>query len=160
MLQGVRRALEAADDIQVVGETSSGLEVVPLVRRTSPDVVLLDMRMPKLDGLGCLDRLGEQGPQGKVVILSMFNESECIDRALERGAVGYIVKSVNPFDLPSAVRQAFAGTVYNRLRRPGDEERAMNVGARLTARELGILKAVARGLSNHQISGEVWVTEQ
>jgi DNA-binding NarL/FixJ family response regulator len=160
MVQGIRRALEAADDIEIVGEAHSGPEVVPLVRQTSPDLVLLDMRMPQLDGLGCLDRLREQCPGVKVVILSVFSEPEYIERALRRGAVGYIVKSVNPLDLPSAIRQAFEGTVYHALGLPPDDEETTAKAAGLTEREIGILKAVARGLSNQAIGKELWVTEQ
>jgi DNA-binding NarL/FixJ family response regulator len=160
ILQGIRRALEAAEEIEVVGEAQSGPEVVPLVRQTSPDVVLLDMRMPQLDGLGCLDRLREQCPGVKVVMLSMFSEPEYVERALRRGAAGYIVKSVNPLDLPSAIRQICEGTVYHAFGLPPEDQESTGKAAGLTEREIAILKAVARGLSNQAIGKELWVTEQ
>jgi DNA-binding NarL/FixJ family response regulator len=89
--------------------------VLPLVRRTDPDLVLLDLRMPQLDGFGCLDRLRKHHPSVKVVVLSVFSDTKQIERALRRGASGYTVKSVNPLDLPSAIRQATDGTAYHTL---------------------------------------------
>jgi DNA-binding NarL/FixJ family response regulator len=162
MLQGIRRALEAAEGIEVVGEARSGPEVVPLVRQTSPDVVLLDLRMPQLDGFGCLDRLREQCPGVKVVMLSMFSEPEHIEHAFRRGAAGYIVKSVNPLDLPSAIRQVCEGTVYHAFGLPPADEETTGgpKAAGLTEREIAVLKAAARGLSNQAIAKELWVTEQ
>ena len=160
MLAGIRRALEQAEDIEVVGEAHSGSQVLPLVSRTNPDLVLLDIRMPGLDGLACLDQIRRRYPQVKVVVLSVFSDSEHIEAALKRGACGYIVKSVNPLDLPSAIRQAVEGTVYHALGLPELDEEAQAKQAGLTEREICILKAVARGLSNQAIGNELWVTEQ
>ena len=160
MLAGIRRALEQAEDIEVVGEAHSGSQVLPLVSRTNPDLVLLDIRMPGLDGLACLDQIRRRYPQVKVVVLSVFSDSEHIEAALKRGACGYIVKSVNPLDLPSAIRQAVEGTVYHALGLPELDEEAQAKQAGLTEREICILKAVARGLSNQAIGKELWVTEQ
>jgi DNA-binding NarL/FixJ family response regulator len=160
MLDGIRRALEPCEDFEIVGEAHSGSEVLPVIGRTDPDVVLLDMRMPGMDGLTCLERIRKQYPRIKVVVLSVFREPEHIEAALKRGASGYIVKSVNPLDLPAALRQAFEGTVFHALGLPDDSEPARARGTGLTDRELGILKAVARGLSNQAIGKELWVTEQ
>jgi DNA-binding NarL/FixJ family response regulator len=151
--------LEPCEDFEIVGEAHSGSEVLPVIGRTDPDVVLLDMRMPGMDGLTCLERIRERYPRIKVVVLSVFREPEHIEAALKRGASGYIVKSVNPLDLPAALRQAFEGTVYHALGLSDDDTPARR-GNGLTERELGILKAVARGLSNQAIGKELWVTEQ
>ncbi len=160
MLAGIKRALEAADDIEIVGEAYSGSQVLPLVSRTNPDVVLLDLRMPEMDGLACLDLIRKRHPEVKVVVLSVFSDSEHIETALKRGACGYIVKSVNPIDLPSAIRQVMEGAVYHALGLPEVDESASARAAGLTEREIAILKAVARGLSNQAIGKELWVTEQ
>ena len=160
MLAGIRRALETADDIEIVGEAHTGSQVLPLVARTSPDVVLLDVRMPQLDGLACLDLIRTRHPDVKVVMLSMFSEAEHIEAALVRGACGYILKSVNPLDLPSAVRQAVEGTVFHPFGVPEDAETTTAKAAGLSEREVAILRAVARGLSNQAIGKELWVTEQ
>jgi DNA-binding NarL/FixJ family response regulator len=160
MLKGVRRALETADDIEIVGEARTGAEVLPLVHQTDPDLVLLDIRMPELDGFGCLDRLRKQFPDVKVVVLSVFSDPENIQRALARGACGYIVKSVDPTELPGAIRQAVDGTIYSPLGLPEADEDATAKEAGLTEREISIVKGVARGLSNQAIGKQLWVTEQ
>lgn len=160
MLQGIRAALAGAEGIEVVGEAHTGSQVLPLVGQTGADVVLLDIRMPQLDGLGCLERLRERFPEVKVVVLSLFSDAEHIQMALSRGAVGYIVKSINPLDLPAAIRQAVEGTVYHPLGLPEVDEASEARAAGLTERETAILKAVARGLSNQAIGRELWVTEQ
>jgi NarL family two-component system response regulator LiaR len=160
MLAGVRRALEAAEDIEIVGEAYSGSQVLPLVSRTNPDVVLLDLRMPEMDGLACLELIRKRHPEVKVVVLSVFSDSEHIETALKRGACGYIVKTVNPIDLPSAIRQVVEGAVYHALGLPEVDESASARAAGLTDREIAILRAVARGLSNQSIGKELWVTEQ
>ncbi|HEY7603492.1 MAG TPA: response regulator transcription factor, partial [Gaiellaceae bacterium] len=89
MLLGVRQVLEQADGFDVVGEARVGSEVLPLIGRTNPDVVLLDMRMPGIDGLGCLDRIRLRHPNVKVVIFSVSTNTEHIQAALARGASGY-----------------------------------------------------------------------
>lgn len=160
MLEGIRRALEDTDEIEVVGEAHSGSQVLPLVGRTNPDVVLLDIRMPEMDGFACLDLIRKRYPKVKVVVLSVFSDPEHIQAALKRGASGYIVKSVNPLDLPSAIRQAVEGTVYHAVGLPEIDDATTARAAGLTEREIAILKAVARGLSNQAIGKELWVTEQ
>ncbi len=160
MLEGIRAALSAADDIEVVGEARDGSQVLPLIDQLKPDVVLLDIRMPKLDGLACLERLRKRNPQVKVVVLSVFSDPDHIEAALKRGANGYIVKSINPLDLPSALRQAVEETVYNVLGVPEHDQQRDAREAGLTDREITILAGVARGLSNRALGKELWVTEQ
>jgi DNA-binding NarL/FixJ family response regulator len=162
-LRGIRSTLEQVDDIEIVAETQSGSDVLGLVADKKPDMVLLDVRMPGIDGLACLDLIRRHHPGVRVVLLSAHSEPEWIEQGLRRGAAAYIVKSVNPLDLPSALRQAFEGTVYNALGTgaegiPVDHAPANSGG--LTQRELSILRAVASGLSNKAIGKEMWVTEQ
>jgi len=159
ILEGIRRALASVEDIEVVGEAQTGSQVMPLVLRTDPDVVLLDLRMPELDGLACLDAIRSRAPKVKVVVLSAFSDPEHIQSAFSHGATAYIVKSVNPVDLPSALRQAVEETVY-RAAPVLDGNSVSRNDAGLTERELAMLKAVARGLSNQAIGKEFWVTEQ
>ena len=159
MLAGIRSALERAEDIEIVGEARRGSDVLALVGRTRPDVVLLDLRMPGMDGLAVLELLAKRHPDVKVIVLSVFADPDHVEAALKRGASGYVVKSVNPLDLPSAIRQAVEGSVYHAvgLSRIGEESAAK---AGLSEREITILNAVARGLSNEAIAKELWVTEQ
>ena len=160
ILAGIRRALEEVDDIEVVGEAESGSQVLPLIHQTSPDLVLLDLRLPDMTGLVCLDAIKKRYPDVKVVVLSAFSDPEHIQAAFQRGATAYIVKSVSPVDLPSALRQALEETVYQGVRVIGDVSGGTGEGLGLTERELSMLKALARGLSNQAISKEFWVTEQ
>jgi DNA-binding NarL/FixJ family response regulator len=158
ILAGVRRALEDADEFDVVAETQTGSQVLPLVGREKPDLVLLDIRMPQLDGLACLDLIRKRHPDVRVVVLSAYTDRDRIEAALRRGASAYVVKGVSPLDLASALRQAIQGTVFNVLGAPQDGAMAEETG--LTKREIDMLKALARGLSNHAIGKEMWVTEQ
>jgi len=157
ILQGVRRALEGAGDIEIVGEAQSGSQVLPLIGQTDPDVVMLDVRMPELDGLACLDRIRARYPRVKVVMLSAYTDRQHIEVALKRGASAYIAKGVNPLDLASALRQAVEGTVFTTFIPAGGEEESPGG---LTERELAMLNALTRGLSNQAIGKEYWVTEQ
>jgi DNA-binding NarL/FixJ family response regulator len=159
IIEGVRRALEEAGDFEIVGECSSGSQVLPLVGRTNPDVVLLDLRMPGADGLSCLTRIRGQHPHVKVVILSSSTDESVIANVLKRGASAYVVKSVNPVDLPSVLRQAVDGTVFSAIGLPDTDDSPARA-AGLTERETAILSALARGLSNDAIAKELWVAEQ
>jgi len=158
IVDGIKRALEDSSDFEVVGEASSGSQVLPLVGRTNPDLVLLDLRMPGADGLTCLTRIRSQYPEVKVVILSVSTDENVIQTVLKRGASAYIVKSINPIDLPSALRQAMEGTVFSAIGLPERDSPARAAG--LTERETAILAALARGLSNEAIGKELWVAEQ
>jgi DNA-binding NarL/FixJ family response regulator len=160
ILEGIRRALESVEDIEVVGEARRGSQVLPLITRTNPDLVLLDIRMPELDGLSCLDLIRKRHPDVRVVVLSAFTDRDHIEAALRRGASAYVVKSVSPLDLPSALRQAIDGTVFNVLGVPDNGEGYVADETGLTKREIDMLKALARGLSNQAIGKEMWVSEQ
>jgi DNA-binding NarL/FixJ family response regulator len=158
IVDGIKRSLEASGDFEIVGEASSGSQVLPLVARTNPDLVMLDLRMPGADGLTCLSRIRKQHPNVKVVILSVSTDENVIQTVLKRGASAYIVKTINPIDLPSVLRQAMEGTVYSAVGLPERNDPARAAG--LTERETAILTALARGLSNEAIGKELWVAEQ
>ena len=160
ILEAVRRSIAPADDIEIVGEAESGTQVVPLVHQTQPDLVLLDLRMPGMDGLACLDAIRKRHPAVKVVVLSAFEDQEHVRAAFAHGASAYIVKSVNPLDLPSALRQVVEATVYQAPALLQGPPAAQPAVGGLTDRELEILGAVAKGLSNQAIGKEFWVTEQ
>lgn len=166
MLESVKRALEEAGDIRVVGEAMSGREMLRVISRVNPDVAIIDLRMPDGDGLSTLSTIRSEHPDVKVIVLSASEDSEHIDEALDLGADGYVVKSINPVDLPSTVRQVVEGNVYHprgradpsSVRASAEETVVAETG--LTERELTILRLVAEGLSNMEIAGKLYVTEQ
>ena len=160
ILQSLRSALDADDHFDVVGQTDSGAHVLPLVGRTSPELVLMDVQMPGMDGLTCLDLLQQRHPEVKVVLISASGDQAQIQGALRRGASGYILKSIDPAELPSALRAAINGTVFYAVGGGESPEEHVARTAGLTDREVTILKALARGLSNKQLSQELFVTEQ
>jgi DNA-binding NarL/FixJ family response regulator len=160
MLDALVRVLDEADDFEVLETTNSGTHVLPLVARHAPDLVLMDVHMPGMDGLSALDLIRERHHDVKVVLISAADDRAQIEAALRRGAVGYLVKTINPADVPSALRQAYEGTAFSVIGSGDTVEQQVSRQTGLTDRELTILKAVARGLSNKQISQELWVTEQ
>jgi DNA-binding NarL/FixJ family response regulator len=160
MRAGTRAALESEGGFEVVGEVQHGAQVVPVTGRAAPDVVLLDLRMPGMDGLGCLERLQARHPEVKVVMCSVSADPDLIAGAFRRGACGYILKTINPIDLGSAIRQAVEGTTYHALGLPTIDDNTAPRAAGLTDRELEVVRAVARGLSNRDIAAELWVTVQ
>jgi DNA-binding NarL/FixJ family response regulator len=165
--------LEAADGISVVGEAASGSEAVAAARSLAPDVVLMDIRMPGMDGLEAtrLITAGRDGAAGpKVVILTTFGLDDYVFEALRGGASGFLLKDAPRQDLIAAVRAAAAGDALlapsvTRLlietfaRRPPALTPSPSRLASLTARERDILRLVARGYSNAEIAAELYVSE-
>jgi two-component system, NarL family, nitrate/nitrite response regulator NarL len=160
----------AEGGFDVVGNATSGLQVAPLVARSNPDLVLLDVAMPGLDGLSCLSLLRERHPQVSVVLLTGSQDADTIERALALGASAYVAKSIDPLDLPAVLRQALEGNVYYttpRVRRDAvvrltlerDQEQVRRETG-LSPRELEILASVSKGLSNRAIGKELFVSEQ
>jgi DNA-binding NarL/FixJ family response regulator len=159
MLEALRLALEDADGIELVGETHEGVKVVPLTGQLRPDVVLLDFQMPDMDGLAVLDRLRERHPEVKVVMLSGSEDPQLIQESLRRGASAFVVKGIDPADLPAAIRQAAAGTIYGPVG-ASEEANGAEAAAGLTKKELDVLQRMTRGLSNAEIGRELWLSQQ
>jgi DNA-binding NarL/FixJ family response regulator len=164
MLAGIRRALERAESIDVVGEARSGRELLDMIQRRRPRMVLMDLRMPGISGCECIEQIREQWPEIKVVVLSASDDRRTIESALAAGASAYIVKSVNPFDIASVLRQASGnGTVFHAIAsgRPiaADAATAEVQGPVLTERERTILSSAASGMTTAAISESLWVSE-
>ena len=166
---GFRMILEAQDDLVVVGEAGDGEETVALARREHPDVVLMDIRMPRLDGIAATRAVVADSPATKVLVLTTFDLDEYVYAALEAGASGFLLKDVGRDDLVAAVRVVAAGeallapSVTRRLladfvrSRPAPPPAAP--AGPLTAREQETLELLARGLSNAEIAGRMVVSE-
>jgi len=165
--QGLRTFLDLQDDIEVVGEAADGEEAIAAAREHAPDVVLLDLVMPVLDGVAALPRLREAAPEARVIVLTSFGEDERVFTALRGGATGYLLKDVEPAELVRSIRTAHAGqsplspAVAARL----VDEFAHGGGRggsadELTPRELEVLRLIARGRSNKRIALELGVAEK
>jgi DNA-binding NarL/FixJ family response regulator len=161
VLQSIRRTLEASDDIEVVGEARSGEELLALIGRRKPQLVLLDLRMPGRDGVECISEINRSWPEIKTVAISACDDRPSIDAALAAGASAYMIKTVAPMDIPTVLRQASTGAVYH-TPSPGsvrEEAPEPASGPGLTPRETAILKAIAGGLTTKAISQDLWLSE-
>jgi DNA-binding NarL/FixJ family response regulator len=156
MLAAARRVLERHADFEIVGEVMRGTQVGPAVASLEPDVVLLDVRMPGLDGIACLKRLRAHGSNVPVVVISSYVDDEHVEAARLAGASAYVGKTIDPSELPDIVRGAAAGAPFLVFRPAAVRED----NGELSDRELTVLEALTRGLSNRQIGEELWVSEQ
>ena len=164
--QGLRTYLELQEDVEVVAEAPDGEVAVREAERHAPDVVLLDLAMPRLDGVGALALLRERVPSARVLVLTSFGEDDRLFAALRGGAAGFLLKDTEPADLVRAIRTAHAGesplspAVATRLVEEianGNRPRAIDV---LTPRELEVLRLIARGHANKRIALELGVAEK
>jgi DNA-binding NarL/FixJ family response regulator len=161
MIDAVTVALESDGDFDVVGTTTDATKVVGLVAESTPDIVVLDVRMPLLDGIACLGRIRNRDPNVKVVMLSASEDPTLASQALENGASAFILKQIDPRDLAGVLRQVVKGTVFQTVGVPASESSSRQAAeAGLTAKEQEVLAALARGLSNQQIAKELWLAEQ
>jgi DNA-binding NarL/FixJ family response regulator len=167
---GFRAILEAENDLEVVGEAAGGREAVTLARDTAPDVVLMDIRMPDLDGIEATRRLLKRDRPPKVLMLTTFDLDEYLYEAMRAGASGFLLKDVPRDQLVAAVRTIAAGDallapalvrrlVEDFVRRPGPGTTVPTELEALSDRELDVLRLVARGLSNAEIAQALFVSE-
>jgi DNA-binding NarL/FixJ family response regulator len=168
---GFRMILEAESDMEVIGEAVDGLEALTRVKELRPDVVLMDVRMPELDGIEATRRLIEEGTDAKVVMLTTFDMDEYVYEALRAGASGFLLKDVPPEQLVAGIRAVASGdallapSVTRRVieefvaRPPEAARKAAPQLEELTERELEVLKLMARGLSNAEIAKELFVSD-
>ena len=166
---GLRLLIDGEPDLEVVGEAVDGEDALRVVDRTAPDVVLMDVRMPRLNGLEAAKRLRELAEPPRVLVLTTFDEDEVVDQAMRHGVAGFLLKSSTPEDMLAAVRRAAAGqgvidpsVVPALISRFGSAPAPAAPAAelsRLTPRETDVLRLVGRGFSNAEIAEELYLGE-
>jgi DNA-binding NarL/FixJ family response regulator len=168
--EGLRMLLEAEPDMSVAGEAGDGNQALAQARRLDPDVILMDVRMPEMNGIEATTRLVEGGSRARILMLTTFNLDEYVYHALKAGASGFLLKDAHREQLASAVRASAAGetllapAITRRLiedfcHGPAPGAAATTTAGRLTERELGVVRLVAQGLSNIEIAGKLYLSE-
>ncbi len=176
--QGIRWSLESAPDIEVVGEAENGQEAIRLTERLMPDVVLVDVNLPGLNGLEVARVIKRRDPRTGIIVLSVYEDDEQLFQAIKVGAAAYTSKDISPTDLVQAIRDVARGRylineavlskpnvaarVLHQFRELAatDDEDSANLFAPLTSREIEILDCIARGLSNKEIAQELSISGQ
>lgn len=173
--QGLRMFIEMHKDMEVLGEGSTGIEAVDLATRLNPDVILLDLLMPQMDGVEATRRILEKNPHSRVLILTSFGEDDRVFPAIRAGAQGYLLKDIQPQDLVQAIRETYQGKaqlhpdIARRLMmvvsgdKPIKETKPDSLASELqilTERERQVLEYIAQGMTNREIADEMVISDK
>jgi DNA-binding NarL/FixJ family response regulator len=165
---GLRMFFDLQPDIEVVGEAADGSEGVAMARRLEPDVVLMDLLMPNMDGITAIGRIKAERPETEIVTMTSFIEEEKVTSALEAGASGYVLKDAEADEVAAAIRAAYAGEVHldpavarllaQRMRTRKSPDEALTEP--LTEREKDVIRLLGQGMSNKEIGSALFITER
>jgi DNA-binding NarL/FixJ family response regulator len=170
--EALRTLLSSYPDLSVIGEAANGEEALRMVVSTSHDIVLMDLRMPVMDGVEATRRINQLGKGIKVIVLTTFDDDETIFEGLRAGAVGYLLKDVSSEKLVEAIQAAYQGdyfllpsitakvvSEFSRISKPARRQKEENIPDPLSAREIEILRIVATGASNKEIADQLFISE-
>ncbi len=164
---GLRLLLESEPGFQVVGQAADGIEAVMLARTLKPDVILMDLVMPRQDGIAAIAEISRENPQARILVLTGFVQDDKVFPAIKAGAQGYLLKDAEPRELTQAIRDVYqdksslSPTIARRLMRELQQPPSLPPTDRpLSARELQVLRLVAQGLSNQEIATQLMVSER
>ena len=167
--EGLRLIMDTEPGFELIGEASDGAEAIELASKLEPDVILMDLRMPRVDGLSAIERLQDEQPEIAIVILTTFNEDELMRQGLQAGARGYLLKDTDRNTLFNTIRAAARGetllqpeVVQKLLSNPAREKRPTPSDSQsdITARESEVLAGVARGQTSKEIANHLGLTER
>jgi DNA-binding NarL/FixJ family response regulator len=169
--RGLTMVLESEEGIEVVGEAEDGHSAIQKAEELVPDVVLMDVRMPHVNGIEATRRIAEVDPSAKILMLTVSDEEDDLYDAIKAGATGYLLKEISIEEVAEAIRAVVSGqslispsmaskllAEFTSLAKKADEKQAVP-SPRLTERELGVLKLVAQGMSNREIAGALYISE-
>jgi NarL family two-component system response regulator LiaR len=163
---GLATFLRAYEDLELVGEAKNGLEALDLCHRKKPDVVLMDLLMPEMDGIEATRKIRALSPRTQVIVLTSFAEDEKVFPSIKAGALGYLLKDVSPGELVKAIQAAHRGEaqlhpeIARKLMDEFSTRAKEPIPGDLTERELEVLRLIARGRSNRQIAEELVISEK